>query len=76
MVKIITKYDPPPIPPRQFDWSAVTDDYEPGCPIGWGYTEAEAWWDLVGQLDIGTTIISHFPGFIFHIGGPHARTIP
>lgn len=44
--KIITRYDPPPIPIREFDWSAVTDDYEPGHPIGWGSTEKEAVRDL------------------------------
>jgi hypothetical protein len=43
---IITRYWPKPIPLRQFDWSAVTDDYEPGDPIGYGRTEAEAINDL------------------------------
>ena len=40
-----------PIPLRQFDWSAVTDDYEPGHPIGYGKTEAEAISDLKEQLE-------------------------
>ena len=49
---IITKYDPPPIPIRQFDWSAIDDDtYEPGCPIGWGATEQEAINDLLEKLN-------------------------
>lgn len=46
MEKIVTKYDPPPIPVRAFDWTAVTDNYEPGCPIGYGYTEQQAIDDL------------------------------
>lgn len=51
-MKIITRYDPPPIPPREFDWTAVDDDtYEPGCPIGYGATEAEAIADLREQLE-------------------------
>jgi hypothetical protein len=48
--KVKTTYDPPPIPPRQFDWSAVTDDYEEGHPIGFGRTEQEAIADLQEQL--------------------------
>lgn len=46
MPKIITHYWAKPIPDRRFDWSAVTDDYEPGAPIGYGRTEAEAITDL------------------------------
>ena len=49
---LITEYDPPPIPTRQFDWSAIDDDtYEPGCPIGWGATEQEAIDDLLEKLN-------------------------
>ena len=48
---IRTEYWPKPIPPRQFDWSAVTDSYEPGCPIGYGLTEQEAIADLLAQLE-------------------------
>lgn len=44
--KIVTKYAPPAIPVRCFDWTAVADDYEPGDLIGYGYTEAEAIADL------------------------------
>lgn len=44
--KIVTKYDPPSIPVRAFDWTAVTGNYEPGDPIGYGYTEAQAVADL------------------------------
>jgi len=49
-LKIVTEYVYPPIPVRQFDWSAVEDGYEPGRPIGYGYTEAEAVKDLRDQL--------------------------
>lgn len=45
-MKIITNFVYPPIPIRQFDWSAVDDNYEPGCPIGFGATEQEAIDDL------------------------------
>ena len=44
---IITHYVYPPIPDRSFDWSAVRDGYEPGCPIGRGPTKAEAIQDLL-----------------------------
>lgn len=61
MNPIITAYDPPPIPMRQFNWSAVRDGYDggdrwaggdvPGDPIGYGRTEAEAVADLLEQED-------------------------
>ena len=48
---LVTAYDPPPIPPRQFDWSAWdSDTYEPGCPLGFGRTEQEAIDDLLAQI--------------------------
>jgi hypothetical protein len=49
--KIRTEFVYPPIPIRTFDWSAVTDDYEPGQPIGYGTTEQEAVSDLLDQLE-------------------------
>ncbi len=51
--KIITHYDPPPIPDRCFDWSATFDNYDGAedAPnrhmIGWGYTKEEAILDLM-----------------------------
>jgi hypothetical protein len=48
---IVTDYWPKPIPDRRFDWSAVTDNYEPGCSIGYGRTEAEAIEDLRQQQE-------------------------
>ena len=34
-----TNFDNPPIPCRQFDWSATFDGYEPGDAVGYGSTE-------------------------------------
>jgi hypothetical protein len=55
-MRIITSYDPPPIPDRRFDWSAVDDDTYDGAPdqhsaIGYGATEEEAIRDLREQLE-------------------------
>jgi len=49
MSKIITSYDYPPIPIRDYDWSAIRKDYEPGDLIGTGRTEQDAIDDLVRQ---------------------------
>jgi hypothetical protein len=46
---MIILYDPPPIPIRDFDWSALRSDYEPGMPIGRGATEEAAVADLLEQ---------------------------
>jgi hypothetical protein len=46
MKKIITSFDPPPIPGNAFNWRATFDSYEPGSPIGYGRTEEEAIHDL------------------------------
>ena len=48
--KIITSHVYPPIPSRSFDWSAVTDDYEPGAPTGFGCTEEAAIADLLERI--------------------------
>jgi len=45
-----TEFVYPPIPLRDWDWSAVEDGYEPGDPIGRGPTEAEAIIDLQEQI--------------------------
>lgn len=50
-MKIITRYDPPPIPIRSCDWTAVTDNYDLGSPMGHGATEADAIADLMMQLE-------------------------
>jgi hypothetical protein len=58
-VKIHTHNDCPPIPVRDMDWSAVTDDYDADCdqdgyfsthPVGHGATEHEAIKDLLEQI--------------------------
>lgn len=49
--KIVTNYDPPPIPIRCCDWSATFDDYDLGDPTGHGATEAQAIEDLMMQVD-------------------------
>jgi hypothetical protein len=48
---IVIKYDPKPIPNREFDWSATPENYEPGSPVGFGRTEQEAVDDLLDQLE-------------------------
>jgi hypothetical protein len=47
--KIVTSHDYPPIPSRNYDWSARYDNYDGGDPIGYGRTEAEAIADLQEQ---------------------------
>ena len=49
-MKIITNYSYSPVPVRQFDWAAVTDDFRAGSPIGFGPTKADAIADLLRQL--------------------------
>ena len=44
--KIVTHYDPKPIPVRQFDWTATFEDYDLGGPNGYGETEQDAINDL------------------------------
>ena len=40
--KLITTYNPPPIPVRQFDWTCIDENYEGGDIIGTGETEEAA----------------------------------
>lgn len=51
--KIVTVYDPPPIPLRDYDWHATFEDFDPerGWPIGRGATEFQAVLDLVHNMD-------------------------
>lgn len=49
-MKINTRFDPPPIPMRDFDWHATEDDYEPGAPIGYGPTEKSAIAAIMGLI--------------------------
>lgn len=41
-MKIITECIYPPISIRTMDWSAASDNYEPGLPLEYGATEKEA----------------------------------
>ena len=50
--KIITKYDPPPIPISNCDWQATFDDYDLGSPIGHGATEEAAIADLLMEAEL------------------------
>jgi hypothetical protein len=50
-LKIRVEFVYPPIPQRQFDWSAALDGYEPGDPLGYGPTKWEAVRDLIDQLE-------------------------
>ena len=52
MVKIVTHFEYPPIPNRNFDWYAIDDDrYDgEGCPMGHGRTEREAVDDLLSKI--------------------------
>jgi hypothetical protein len=50
-VMVRTSNDRPPIASREYDWSAVDDNYEPGDLIGHGSTEDAAIADLVKQLE-------------------------
>ena len=47
--KITTSHDCPPIPVRDYDWSASREDWDEGDLIGYGRTEQEAIDDLVEQ---------------------------
>lgn len=49
MPKVILNHVYPPIPVRQYDWSAERDGYEPGDPLGWGETPEKAIEDLEEQ---------------------------
>ena len=51
-MNIKTTHVYPPIPIRDFDWSAIdADTYDEGSPIGTGKTEAEAIADLMQQIE-------------------------
>jgi len=56
---IRTDYSYPPIPNRNFDWSAILDSYEPGDKTGLGPTEEAAIADLLEQLDDNDEELRH-----------------
>lgn len=44
--------DPPPIPDRKHDWSAIdAANYDGGDPVGYGETEVEAILDLLDKME-------------------------
>ncbi len=49
---VVTSHDNPPIPERQYDWSAHLDGHEEDGPVGHGTTEAEAITELKATLDL------------------------
>ena len=49
MAQITTIYEYPPIPIRDYDWSAIRKDYEGGDLIGHGRTAQDAIEDLINQ---------------------------
>lgn len=51
-MKIIISHDRPPVPSTSYDYSAVTEDYEPGAPLGHGRTARDAVEDLLDQMDM------------------------
>ena len=48
-MNILTHFINPPVPMRDFDWTAAYEGYEPGDPIGYGETENAAIADLLGR---------------------------
>jgi len=51
-MNIVTSHDCPPLPIRSYDWSAhIKGQEEPGDPIGYGATEAEAIEDLLWKVE-------------------------
>lgn len=53
-MKIKTEFVYPPIPIRNFDWSAIDEDTyngDPHDPIGFGRTESEAIKDLLERIE-------------------------
>ena len=47
--KIITAYDPPPIPYRCNDWRATREGDDEDYVVGWGLTEQDAIDDLIAE---------------------------
>ena len=49
MSSVITRFEPPPIPVRGYDWHAFIDGDEEGS-TGYGFTELEAVTELAEKL--------------------------
>lgn len=52
MRKIITSQDNPPIPTKEYDWSAYREDWDLGEPVGHGKTKQEAINDLLTKEEL------------------------
>ena len=50
VMKIVTDFWLKPIPMRNFDWAAVSNNYEPGDPVGYGATKKEAIKDYLEKI--------------------------
>ena len=51
-MRIVTHYDPPPIPWRNCDWCAIDDEtHDLDSPCGYGATEQEAIENLLWLLE-------------------------
>lgn len=50
--KFMVSYGPPPGPVKNnaMDYSAISDNYEPDDPIGYGATPLEAIADLISEM--------------------------
>lgn len=72
---IRTEYVFPPIPDRRFDWSAVFDNYEPGCPTGIGVTEADAIEDLLGLIEDSLALVEADEPDVMAAQWDHARDL-
>ncbi len=75
--KIVTDFDPKPIPNRRFDWTATFDGYDGSDgsqePIGTGATEKEAVSELIEQVE-GTTC-PHETAFLRQLASVRTLTL-
>jgi len=51
-VVVHTRFIHPPIPDCNHDWQATLDGWEPGEPIGFGPTEADAVYSLYIEIEM------------------------
>jgi hypothetical protein len=60
MSNVITRFEPPPIPVRGYDWHAFIDGDEEGS-TGYGYTELEAVTELAEKLHAVIVLLGKAP---------------
>ena len=52
MMKILVRYDPPPIPGNNHDFCAIDDvTHDEGSPVGYGATPYDAVRDLMDHME-------------------------